>query len=161
MISTVFFLSALVPLVAAHGWVMRVALDDVIYAGPDPTNGNPASTAASPIRQIASNGPITDLTSADLACGNSALPAALDVPAAPGAKIAFQWFDGATPWIHQVGPMLTYMASCGTGACKDFDASKAAWFKIDAIGQTAPDGSSWFQNYTCARLPFYPRGPRH
>ncbi|KAI0688486.1 glycosyl hydrolase family 61-domain-containing protein [Cerioporus squamosus] len=37
-------------------------------------------------------------------------------------------------WIHEVGPLLTYMASCGSAGCKSFDHSQAEWFKIEEDG---------------------------
>ncbi len=37
-------------------------------------------------------------------------------------------------WIHEVGPLLTYMASCGSAGCKNFDHSQAEWFKIEQDG---------------------------
>lgn len=47
-------------------------------------------------------------------------------------------------WIHNTGPMMTYMAACEGTTCDKFDASKAQWFKIDEAGQK-PGGSGWFQ----------------
>jgi hypothetical protein len=154
MLSTTYLLSALLalaPLVSAHGAVRRIAVGETIYTGPAPGTG---STAPSPIRQIANNGPVLDPTSADMACGNGAhTPASFVAPAQAGARLAFQWWNDAanSPWIHQVGPMLTYMAACTGTTCDKFDASKAQWFKIDQIGQTVAGGANWFQNYTCKR----------
>ena len=49
-------------------------------------------------------------------------------------------------WPHNIGPLMTYMASCGNTPCTDFDPSGAKWFKIDELG-LKPDGSGdWFQN---------------
>jgi hypothetical protein len=64
MLSTTYLLSALLalaPLVSAHGAVRRIAVGETIYTGPAPGTG---STAPSPIRQIANNGPVLDPTSA-------------------------------------------------------------------------------------------------
>jgi hypothetical protein len=44
-------------------------------------------------------------------------------------------------WPHQVGPLMTYMASCDT-TCDKFNGSTAKWFKIDQSGK---DGSTWYQ----------------
>lgn len=42
-------------------------------------------------------------------------------------------------WPHEVGPVMTYMASCN-GPCSKFNAAGAQWFKI---GQSGKSGSSW------------------
>ena len=41
---------------------------------------------------------------------------------------------------------MTYMASCGSTPCDQFDPGNgnAKWFKIDQLGKK-PDGSTWYQ----------------
>ena len=39
--------------------------------------------------------------------------------------------------------MLTYLTSCGSTPCSQFNSTTAQWFKIDQVGQK-PDGT-WFQ----------------
>ena len=42
-----------------------------------------------------------------------------------------------TQWPHNTGPLMTYMTSCGTTPCDQFDPTGAQWFKIDAEGYDA------------------------
>lgn len=46
-------------------------------------------------------------------------------------------------WFHNVGPLMTYMASCGTAGCTSFNSSGARWFKIAQAGLQS-DGT-WAQ----------------
>jgi hypothetical protein len=41
--------------------------------------------------------------------------------------------------------MLTYMASCGSATCDQFDSTKARWFKIQEIARKAGPGTDWAQ----------------
>lgn len=43
------------------------------------------------------------------------------------------------------GPLLTYMASCGSTTCDKFDSTSAKWFKIDQVGTKAGDANTWVQ----------------
>ena len=46
-------------------------------------------------------------------------------------------------WIHEVGPVMHYMAECtGVADCTTFDAANAKWFKIDEQGLKS-DGATW------------------
>jgi len=59
--------------------------------------------------------------------------------------MTFSW-KGAdlSHWPHNTGPMLTYMASCGSTTCDQFNATQARWFKIHQVGRQ--DGSAlWYQ----------------
>ena len=55
-------------------------------------------------------------------------------------------------WPHNTGPMLTYLASCGSTPCSQFDSTTAKWFKIDQVGQK-PDGT-WVQADFSMSYPF-------
>lgn len=52
-------------------------------------------------------------------------------------------------WPHNIGPMLTYMSTCGNTTCDQFDAINAQWFKIDEVGQRQNDSSQWVQQDLC------------
>ena len=39
---------------------------------------------------------------------------------------------------------MTYMASCGSTSCDQFDPTGAKWFKIDQAGQNS--NGQWYQN---------------
>jgi hypothetical protein len=80
-------------------------------------------------------------------CGHGATPAALVADANPGSTIAFSWRNGeGGPWVHNTGPVMTYMASCGDSGCANFSGPSAEFFKISELGQQ-PDG-----NWTMADL---------
>ena len=42
-----------------------------------------------------------------------------------------------------MGPMLTYMASCGSTTCDKFDSTTAKWFKIQEVGLDSSTESGW------------------
>lgn len=42
---------------------------------------------------------------------------------------------------------MTYMASCGSTSCDQFDPTGAKWFKIDQVGKK--DASTWYQEDIC------------
>jgi hypothetical protein len=47
-------------------------------------------------------------------------------------------------WPHNTGPMLTYMASCGSTACDQFNSTNAKWFKIQQVARKS-SGGDWAQ----------------
>ena len=55
-------------------------------------------------------------------------------------------------WPHNTGPIINYMASCGSNDCSSFDPSNAQWFKIDEAGKKS-DGSGWVQAELSTYLP--------
>ncbi|KAJ7780667.1 glycosyl hydrolase family 61-domain-containing protein [Mycena maculata] len=131
-------LPALIIPVAAHGWVGSIAIAGQTYQG----NGLGTSGFASVIRQVDTNSPVTSVSDPNLACGPNA-QLAEDVAAAnPGDAMDINWVSTAGAWFHNVGPMLTYMASCGSAPCSGFDPSQAMWFKIQQSGR---DATGWVQ----------------
>ncbi|KAH9028414.1 glycosyl hydrolase family 61-domain-containing protein [Lactarius hengduanensis] len=131
---------ALLPSVAAHGFVTKVVIDGKTYSGNVP-NAQPSD---SPIRQIADIGPVKGASNPDLNCGLSAQLATQVVPANPGSNLQFFWGNpGGSNWPHNTGPLMTYMAACDTTTCDKFNGSSAKWFKIDQIGRQS-DGD-WYQ----------------
>jgi len=135
-------LAALTPLVNAHGWMHRVVIDGTEYAGPTP-NADPGQSA---IRQVNSVEPVKGTDNNFLGCGQNAQPAPVVADANPGSEVGFGWVNGENgPWVHNTGPVLTYMASCGSGSCTQFDSTQAEWFKIDEKGRHDTD-SNWFMS---------------
>ncbi|KAI0764168.1 glycosyl hydrolase family 61-domain-containing protein [Trametes elegans] len=136
----VLSLLAAVPLVAAHGYVSELTVDGKTYKGNTPNS----NSVKSPIRMIDDVSPVKGATNKYLACGQNAQKAATVATAKPGSKVSFQWVNGnGGDWPHNVGPMLTYMASCGDAGCASFDAADAKWFKIEETGLQS-DGT-WAQ----------------
>ncbi|KAJ7230015.1 glycoside hydrolase family 61 protein [Mycena pura] len=138
------FSASLIASAAAHGWIGELTIAGKGYKGNEPTEETP-NGAPSVIRQIENNLPVKDTTSSELTCGRNAKPAALVATVAAGATIPVHWQTLAANgfWFHDVGPMMTYLASCGSVTCDKFDASKAKWFKIAQEGQDS--SGSWAQ----------------
>ncbi|KAI0668780.1 glycosyl hydrolase family 61-domain-containing protein [Trametes maxima] len=135
-------LSAAVPYVAAHGFVSQVAIDGKAYAGNVPNNYQ----GPSPIRLVSDISPVKGASNPDLNCGLNAQLAELVVPANPGSSVEFQWSGGDhQKWPHNTGPLMTYLASCGSTTCDKFNGSTAQWFKIDEAGKKPNDDSQWIQ----------------
>ena len=83
---------ALLPSVAAHGYVSKVVIDGTTYTGPLPADAaGAANNSPSPIRQIADIGPVKGATNPDINCGLSAQLASLVVSANPGSSMEFYW----------------------------------------------------------------------
>ncbi|KAI9567888.1 glycosyl hydrolase family 61-domain-containing protein [Boletus coccyginus] len=136
-------LSLLLPaLVSAHGYVNKVTIDGTAYPG---NAVGTSSTISSAIRQVNTNSPVKGATSPDLNCGPGAQLAAESANANPGSTVEVSWVggtSGSTPWPHNVGPLMFYMAQC-QGSCSTYDSSGAKWFKIAEQGYQS--GSTWYQ----------------
>lgn len=127
-----FTLAAAIPFVAAHGILQDMTIDGNFIKG----NGVGGSTNPSAIRHVFSQDPIKGAGNRDINCGPGAQPAALTVDANPGSEMTFNWRTASGgKWPHNIGPMFTYMASCGTTTCDKFDSINAKWFKIEASGK--------------------------
>ncbi|KAL0069313.1 hypothetical protein AAF712_003678 [Marasmius tenuissimus] len=126
---------------SAHGFVAEAHIGDHKHTGN--SVGNPPKDSI--IWQLGDVGPIKGANNPDLACGHGAHQAKLVADAMPGDTMTFDWRDGdgEKRWPHDVGPLLTYMASCGDKACNEFNPSDAKWFKIMESGML-PDGK-WEQ----------------
>jgi hypothetical protein len=126
---------------AAHGLVTQITIDGKAYQGGLPNGARIDSV----IRQINDPSPIKGARNPNTNCGPGAKPAKLNANANPGSQVTFKW-QGAdrSNWPHNIGPMMTYMASCGEQTCDKFDSTKAKWFKIGEEGKKA-DGT-WLQN---------------
>ncbi|THU82237.1 hypothetical protein K435DRAFT_872541 [Dendrothele bispora CBS 962.96] len=123
--------------------VQSITVGGKTYDGPKPTENSNGASPDSVVRQISNVNPVKGADNKNLACGQDATPATQMADAKSGDKVQIQWTSAGSNWIHNVGPMLTYMASCGSGSCADFDASNAKWFKIDEAGANS-DGT-WDQ----------------
>lgn len=127
--------------VAAHGELRRIAINGKNFEGNTP--GAPANPSV--IRQVSSQDPNKGANNPALTCGPNSGPAALVADVNPGDKISFNWRTASDQiWVHDTGPMLTYMASCGSVTCDKFDQTNAKWFKIDQVGRK-PNSDEWFQ----------------
>ncbi|KIY72052.1 lytic polysaccharide monooxygenase [Cylindrobasidium torrendii FP15055 ss-10] len=129
---------SLVSSVWAHGYVDRVQVNGVDYQGTIPGGGGDSGV----VRIVQSTDPIKGATNPDITCGKGAYAVADLVEANAGDSIGFNWNAGdGSPWPHNTGGQMNYMADCG-GDCSDFDASSARWFKIS---QEKGDNGQWMQ----------------
>ncbi|KAJ7618314.1 glycosyl hydrolase family 61-domain-containing protein [Mycena polygramma] len=140
---------SLITSAAAHGWVQNITVGGHVYPGNRPSeSGKPPFDSV--IRQKYSAQPVmsnsaqaktsnnSDLTSVALQCGPGAKQAALDVDVKAGDTVALFYYTAQGNWFHLVGPMMAYLANCGSVTCDKFDVAGAKWFKITQEGMTAP-----------------------
>ncbi|KAF7346322.1 hypothetical protein MSAN_01859900 [Mycena sanguinolenta] len=135
---SLFVTLVLPPRVAAHGWVGSINIAGTNYEGPPLGTSDPGTV----IRQVNTNSPVTSVSDPNLACGPNAQLAQDIATANPGDPIEVNWVSSAGAWFHDVGPMLTYLANCGSSPCSEFDVSNAQWFKIQQVAKV--DGG-WAQ----------------
>lgn len=139
--------NTLIPLIFAastyaHGILHQITINGQSFLGNGVNGGTPISSV---IRQVSTPNPNKGASNPALNCGPDAKPATLIANANPGDQLGFDWkgADGSN-WPHNTGPMLTYLASCGSTTCDQFDAQTAKWFKIDQVGR-APGSADWVQ----------------
>ncbi|KAM6495227.1 glycoside hydrolase family 61 protein [Amanita muscaria] len=135
---TCFLLTTLVSHVSAHGFVHQLIIDGTPYIGNAPS----APLNPSILRQVSDIGPVKGTSNPDLSCGLSATLASQVANANPGSTVQWDWRGNSLAhWPHTTGPMMTYMASCGSTTCDQFNPSGAQWFLIDRVGQYS--NGSW------------------
>ncbi|KAJ7111171.1 glycoside hydrolase family 61 protein [Mycena crocata] len=141
-LSTVLLLPLLaIPYVSAHGFVHKVWIGTETFLGNTPQ----AEPTSSIVRQVSKVDPVKGANNPSVNCGNDAQLATDITDANPGDKMSFLWTGGdLSRWPHNTGPMLTYMASCGSTDCTTFNSAKAKWFKIAQVGRDS--NGEWFQN---------------
>lgn len=128
--------------VFAHGYISAVQVDGKKFNGPDVSAGSKDKNSV--VRAVSTIDPNHGADNPALNCGPNAQKANLVAQAQPGSDIGVFWMaGGGQNWPHDSGPMLTYLAKCD-GECKDFDTSKAKWFKINEVG-LKDDKTTWVQ----------------
>ncbi|KAG9126538.1 hypothetical protein FRC07_003079 [Ceratobasidium sp. 392] len=129
--------------VAAHGIVTKVKVGEIAHDGP-----KPGSTLKnnSPIRGVTDQSPLKDLQNNDMICGMGATPGSAVASAKPGDSLEYTWGNMVADdgrWIHDTGPMMTYMTQVPQGKnATNFDGIGAKWFKIDQVGKK---NNKWVQ----------------
>jgi len=115
---------------AAHGGVLSYSWGGQWYWGFQPYNTPTGQTTIQ--RPWSSYNPVQDLTSSLMACNDDGTSAPLQLTAtvAAGTAITAYWNQ---IWPHPYGPMVTYLANCGS-TCTGVDATSLSWFKIDESG---------------------------
>ncbi|KIJ28903.1 lytic polysaccharide monooxygenase [Sphaerobolus stellatus SS14] len=141
--------AAFIPTVFAHGWVSHITVDGTDYPGPPVATGakDEPQVPRSPIRQLADNMRVGNLSSTEMACGRgSPGPANQVIDVIPGAKVTYAYKNipnpetgGKTTWIHKLGPVSLYIASCSANC----DPASATWYKIGQLG--FKDADNWYE----------------
>jgi hypothetical protein len=142
MKTTAFFIPLLTAsYVSAHGFLRTLTINNQAYTGNIPAGTDSPSV----IRQVSTTFPNKGASNPALTCGANSTAGTLVANANPGDSLSFNW-KGAdlSNWPHNTGPMLTYLANCGSTTCDQFDITNAKWFKIQQIGKK-PNGSDWAQ----------------
>ncbi|KAK3945495.1 glycoside hydrolase [Diplogelasinospora grovesii] len=122
--------------VAAHGHVNNIVINGVSYQGYDPTSFPYMSNPPTVVGWTASdtdNGFVApdSFGSADIICHKSATNAGGHAVVAAGDKVFIQW--NTWPESHH-GPVIDYLANCGTAGCESVDKTTLEFFKIDEVG---------------------------
>ncbi|KAI0275209.1 glycosyl hydrolase family 61-domain-containing protein [Gloeopeniophorella convolvens] len=127
-LSLCVFLSAL-PAVQGHGQVHTVYTTSpaATWVAADAyANAN----ASSPLRKLNTYGPVSDFTTPEITCGPGGnVPVSVLAEVHAGSVVTFDWGSWSS---DHPGPVMTYIASCGSGGCANFKGdSGAVWVKID------------------------------
>lgn len=95
--------------------------------------------------------PHEDPYSSNMTCNfkGATVPGAYHAPVLAGSTISANWSADGFGWVHTVGPITAYMASCGDDCSAVTDIAELEWFKIAedglregfAVGQEA----GWYQ----------------
>jgi len=153
MLSQVLLALATASAAAAHGGVLSYKFGSTYYGGFVPYN---TATGQNTIqRQWATYNPLTTTTDPNLACNN---PGTVTSPSkvatvTAGTSVTAYWNN---PWPHTIGPVMVYMANCGS-SCSGSNPASLEWFKIDesglisgtvgdgywGMGKLVADNSSW------------------
>lgn len=122
--------------VAAHGHVKNIVINGVSYQAYDPTSFPYMQNPPTVVGWTASN---TDngfvapdaFASGDIICHKSASNAGGHAVVAAGDKIFIQW--DTWPESHH-GPVIDYLANCGSSGCESVDKASLEFFKISEVG---------------------------
>ncbi|KAJ7474840.1 glycosyl hydrolase family 61-domain-containing protein [Mycena latifolia] len=148
MTNTIFAILLLVSHASAHGFVSQISINGEIYKGNVPSlSADPSmKSIKSIIRQISDPSPVKGATNPGVNCGNGSQLAAT---VQPGDTLSFFRLsaDLSSPWPHNVGPMMTYLAKCPDKDCTTFDSSTAQWLKLKEEGHILGNAKGdWVQN---------------
>ncbi|TLS25506.1 hypothetical protein PpBr36_07839 [Pyricularia pennisetigena] len=123
--------------VSAHGHISKVTAGGKEFPGFSPFNGINAQTLTAQTvgwgTLQSDNGfvPVSSLGNSDIACHKSSKAAPASVTIAAGSSMTIQW--DTWPDSHK-GPVINYLADCGSAGCDKADASSLNFFKISEAG---------------------------
>lgn len=111
----------------------------------------PVSDQKDLIQRSWDQNPHTDPLSPNITCNYHGIPVtgAYHAPLPAGATISATWAHDGFGWVHTVGPMMAYMASCGDDCTSISNIADLSWFKIAEEGlregYTVGQSEGWFQ----------------
>ena len=117
--------ASLATTVSAHGGVLSYNLGGKTYKGFTPYN-SATSQPATIQREWDTYNPIQDPTQTTMRCNANGAASQLTATVAAGSKVTAYW---NSPWPHNIGPTVVWMANCG-GSCANFDGSGNVWVCI-------------------------------
>ncbi|KAH3955382.1 hypothetical protein HBI81_039070 [Parastagonospora nodorum] len=148
MKSTVATLLALSSTALAHGGVTRYTIDGKTYDGYK--WASPYEGQKDLIQRTWHQDPHKDATSSNMTCNyhGTTVPGAYHAPVTAGSTISAAWNQLSFGWVHDIGPMMAYMASCGED-CSTTNIAELEWFKIAEEGLrpgfAIGDDGAWYQ----------------
>ncbi len=133
---TLLTLLATAASVSAHGHVKNIVINGLSYQSFDPSSFPYMQNPPTVVGWTASN---TDngfvapdaFSSPDIICHKSATNAGGHAVVAAGDSIFIQW--DTWPESHH-GPVIDYLANCGSAGCETVDKTTLEFFKIDEVG---------------------------
>ncbi|KIY62202.1 lytic polysaccharide monooxygenase [Cylindrobasidium torrendii FP15055 ss-10] len=130
MFSTLLVVFATASLALAHGGVSGYDIGGKNYTGFAPFNSPDGQSTIE--RPYSSYDPILDATDPTIHCNNDGSAGAGQQTAEveAGSTITAYW----NQWTHEEGPVMVYMASCGSSSCDSVNSAEASWFKIAETG---------------------------
>lgn len=128
--------------VTAHGFVESITVNGQIYDNYDPTTfpymtDPPAVPGWTTDQQDLGFVEPNSAGTPDVICHRAATPGASHLSVSAGDTLTLQW----TPWpdSHK-GPVIDYLASCGSGGCESVDKTSLQFIKIAERGLIDPSG---------------------
>ncbi|KAI1261882.1 lytic polysaccharide monooxygenase [Xylariaceae sp. FL1019] len=122
-----------------HGHVREVIANGVTYPGYDRWGSDDQSDAVTWSYTTKDEGPVSidDINGPNIACHNGAKNAQSSVPVKAGDTITLKWFNEIGGFEHP-GPIMHYLAPCGSSGCFDVDKTELSFFKFFESGLLVP-----------------------
>ncbi|KAK4157179.1 family 61 putative glycoside hydrolase [Chaetomidium leptoderma] len=141
--SAVVVLSSLASLVAGHGYLKSITVNNQNYLAwqvgqDDYVTPTPARYA----RKLANNGPVPDFTSNNITCGAGGnIPAEGVIDLKAGDTVTLNWDQWGS---SHSGPVMTYLAHCTGDDCKTFKGDTGnVWVKIEQLEYNPSGNPPW------------------
>lgn len=125
-------------LVAAHGFVETITVGSTVHTNYNPSThwympSPPALPGWTTAQQDLGFVEPNSASSPDVICHKQATPGKSSIPVQAGQTVTLQW--NTWPESHK-GPVIDYLASCGSGSCSSVNKQSLSWFKIQQKGLT-------------------------